>query len=119
VLLVVVVLDSQKPSPDGRRRERGTATNSGESFIERSPDPGTIGLRFGDAPDGRRQIGGTPAGGDAGTTQAPREQPQPPPHCWPDEARDSVPTDTPDAGRCVESDGRTNKRSRSSRSSAR
>jgi hypothetical protein len=36
-----------------------------------------IGLRFGDAPDGRRQIGGTPAGGDAGSTEAPREQPQP------------------------------------------
>jgi hypothetical protein len=47
--------------------------------------------------DGRRQIGGTRAGGDAGSTEAPREQPRPAPHCWPDEGREGVPTETPDA----------------------
>ena len=47
-----------------------------------TPDPVT-------APDGRHRIGGNPAGGDAGTADAPREPPQPPPAHWPDEQTSS------------------------------
>jgi hypothetical protein len=45
---------------------------------------------------------GVPAGGDAVSTAAPREQPQPPPIHRPDEARDSVPAETRDMRSIVE-----------------
>ena len=48
----------------------------------------SIDTRSGDGPDGRHRIGRNPAGGDAGTIDAPREPPQPPPTHWPDEGED-------------------------------
>jgi hypothetical protein len=39
--------------------------------------PAIIHFRFGDGPDGRRQIGSTPAGGAAGSTHRSREPPHP------------------------------------------
>jgi hypothetical protein len=71
-LPVVVVLDSQMPGREHRRRSRAPLVGD----LIHSSDPLTpeiIHSRFGRGPDGRAQIGSTPAGGGAGTTGALRE----------------------------------------------
>src|SRR5207302_9853752 len=52
--------------------------------------PQIVHSRFGDGPDGRRQIGSTPAGGGVGNAGAPRASLKPRPACRRDEGLDRV-----------------------------
>ena len=68
-------------------------------------NPGSLNSRFGDGPDGRRQIGSTPAGGDADSTERPANHRNRRPATGPDEARrhrsgTTTPFDAGDAEAC-------------------
>jgi len=92
VLVVVAVLDATPRSPERQRRRLSAEVDT--NLIEPDLHPGDRRLTIGDAPDGRRQIGSTPAGGDVESTEASCEQPPASPIYQPDEARDSVPAET-------------------------